>query len=258
MIHPALDHIRAKLGQDSAGLECCRKRQIARLQVAVPDLGAGVFERPLEHATVAKRKHAVLEGVEIEGAGLVDGLAADLLIPKWFEKDPRKSTEEDVAALRGSLNAAARAFLAAGDAATPFDAWWSAYGGAPDSPAGALVRGFGLALVERALRESATKEELGGWKVHAANGVVDAVAADEDEAFALIRRFLSYLPSHVDALPPVSPCDGTTGSSTSSATPRGSARPPGRSSTTWTRTRGRSRTGRESARRTCGRRRAPS
>ncbi len=65
----------------------------------------------------------------------------------------------------------------------------------------------GPALVERALRESATKEELGGWKVHAANGVVDAVAADEDEAFDLIRRFLSYLPSHVDALPPLRPCD---------------------------------------------------
>ncbi len=65
----------------------------------------------------------------------------------------------------------------------------------------------GPALVERALRESVTKEELGGWKVHAANGVVDAVAVDEAEAFALIRRFLSYLPSHVDELPPVVPCD---------------------------------------------------
>lgn len=65
----------------------------------------------------------------------------------------------------------------------------------------------GPALVERALRESATKEELGGWKVHAANGVVDAVAEDEDKAFALIRRFLSFLPNHVDDLPPVLACD---------------------------------------------------
>lgn len=65
----------------------------------------------------------------------------------------------------------------------------------------------GPALVERALRERATKEELGGWKVHAANGVVDAVAADEKEAMTLIRRFLSFLPSHVDALPPTQPCD---------------------------------------------------
>ncbi len=55
----------------------------------------------------------------------------------------------------------------------------------------------GPAVVERALRETKSKEELGGAAVHARNGVVDNVAEDEADAFAQIRRFLSYLPQNV-------------------------------------------------------------
>ncbi len=55
----------------------------------------------------------------------------------------------------------------------------------------------GPALVERALGVKMTKEELGGAAVHALSGVVDNVAEDEHDAFRQIRRFLSYLPSHV-------------------------------------------------------------
>jgi acetyl-CoA carboxylase carboxyltransferase component len=65
----------------------------------------------------------------------------------------------------------------------------------------------GPALVERATGERLTKEELGGARVHARSGVVDNVARDEDEVFALVRRFLSYLPTNVDERPPVVPCD---------------------------------------------------
>ena len=39
-------------------------------------------------------------------------------------------------------------------------------------------------------------EALGGADIHTRNGVVDDEAASEEEAFALARRFLSYLPSH--------------------------------------------------------------
>ncbi len=60
----------------------------------------------------------------------------------------------------------------------------------------------GPALVERALGEKKSKEELGGPEVHTRNGVVDNVAQDEEEAFDLIRRFLSYLPTNVDQRPP--------------------------------------------------------
>jgi acetyl-CoA carboxylase carboxyltransferase component len=61
----------------------------------------------------------------------------------------------------------------------------------------------GPALVERALGEKLTKEELGGAKVHSRSGVVDNVARDERDAVEQIRRFLSYLPTNVMMLPPV-------------------------------------------------------
>jgi acetyl-CoA carboxylase carboxyltransferase component len=60
----------------------------------------------------------------------------------------------------------------------------------------------GPALVERALGEKKTKEELGGHQVHLRSGVVDNLAEDEDDAVRLIRRFLSYLPTNVSELPP--------------------------------------------------------
>lgn len=52
------------------------------------------------------------------------------------------------------------------------------------------------------LGEKVTKEELGGTQIHARNGVVSDVAKTESEAFALARRFLSYLPPSVFELPP--------------------------------------------------------
>ncbi len=61
----------------------------------------------------------------------------------------------------------------------------------------------GPALVERATGKKLTKEELGGAKVHPRSGVVDNVAADEDDALRQIRAFLSYLPSSVYELAPV-------------------------------------------------------
>ena len=45
------------------------------------------------------------------------------------------------------------------------------------------------------------KNELGGSHVHVTNGAIDDEAESEDEAFALARRFLSYLPTSVDELP---------------------------------------------------------
>ena len=55
------------------------------------------------------------------------------------------------------------------------------------------------------LGEEVDKETLGGSHVHARNGVVDAEAESEEEAFELARRFLSYLPSSVHEAPPRAP-----------------------------------------------------
>lgn len=50
--------------------------------------------------------------------------------------------------------------------------------------------------------QNLSKNELGGSAIHTRNGVVDDEAASEEEAFLAARRFLSYLPSSVHALPP--------------------------------------------------------
>jgi acetyl-CoA carboxylase carboxyltransferase component len=60
----------------------------------------------------------------------------------------------------------------------------------------------GPAVVERAIGESLTKEELGGAPIHTKSGVVDNVVENEQEVFETIRRFLSYLPNNVWESPP--------------------------------------------------------
>jgi len=54
----------------------------------------------------------------------------------------------------------------------------------------------GPPVVEAGMGETVTKEELGGWEIHWRNGVVDNLAESEEDAFAQIRRFLSYLPQN--------------------------------------------------------------
>jgi acetyl-CoA carboxylase carboxyltransferase component len=72
---------------------------------------------------------------------------------------------------------------------------------------GSQVLIAGPAVVQRAMGEVKDKEELGGAQVHTRNGTVDNGADDEAAAFAQIRSFLSYLPSHVWQLAPVMACD---------------------------------------------------
>ncbi len=56
--------------------------------------------------------------------------------------------------------------------------------------------------VVKRVGEDLTKQELGGTAIHARNGAVDDEVESEAEAFERTRRFLSYLPSSVHALPP--------------------------------------------------------
>ncbi|MBI2764467.1 MAG: hypothetical protein HYX53_01000 [Chloroflexi bacterium] len=61
----------------------------------------------------------------------------------------------------------------------------------------------GPPVVKAALGYDVTKEELGGEQVHVyQSGVVDNLAEDEAGAFAMIRRFLGYLPSNVWEMAP--------------------------------------------------------
>ncbi len=61
----------------------------------------------------------------------------------------------------------------------------------------------GPPVVKAALGYDITKEELGGSAMHTTqSGVIDNLARDEDEALAMVRRFLSYLPSNVWEMAP--------------------------------------------------------
>lgn len=61
----------------------------------------------------------------------------------------------------------------------------------------------GPPVVKSGLGEDLSKEELGGAQVHRNSGSVDVIVQSEQEAFAQMRRFLSYLPQNVFQLPPV-------------------------------------------------------
>jgi L-alanine-DL-glutamate epimerase-like enolase superfamily enzyme len=81
------------------------------------------------------------------------GYAADLMMPRWFDKDPAKTVRDDITALGQSTQAAARAF-AAQPSGTVFQTWWAAYQACQNSRGIPLVQGFGVALVERALMDA--------------------------------------------------------------------------------------------------------
>ena len=77
-----------------------------------------------------------------------------------------------------------------------------------------MVKGIGsLALAGPALVKAVTgqdvaEQELGGSKVHSeVSGVADGEVATDGECVDLVKRYLSYFPSHCDELPPIVPCD---------------------------------------------------
>jgi len=79
---------------------------------------------------------------------------------------------------------------------------------------GSVMGVSGPRVLELALGESNTDEELGGWRVHSKiTGMTDRVADTEDECFKVIRQYLSYMPSHRDELPPVAAVSAESGCS---------------------------------------------
>jgi len=114
------------------------------------------------------------------------GHAAELLVPKWFEKDPAKSPQEDLEALAASARAAAAAWSEpAAGCASVFAHWWRVYGACagavPTDAPDRLVRGFGVALLERAVMDAACR----------AAGLAFAVALRAD--------LFAFRPGQIDA-----------------------------------------------------------
>ena len=82
--------------------------------------------------------------IRLENGAETWGAAAEMMVPKWFDKNPALSNEENFAQLRGSLRAARERALANGLRT----AW------AHSSPGGGLVGNFGPALVDRAMLDA--------------------------------------------------------------------------------------------------------
>ena len=61
----------------------------------------------------------------------------------------------------------------------------------------------GPPVVAWAMNEQLDKEELGGARMQTRAGAVDNEAADEEDALAQLKRFLSYLPDNVWEAPPI-------------------------------------------------------
>ena len=71
---------------------------------------------------------------------------------------------------------------------------------------GSCMAVSGPRVLEVALEEKVTPEELGGWKVHAeTTGQVDAFAEDDEHCAQIIREFLGYMPSNCQEEPPYVP-----------------------------------------------------
>jgi acetyl-CoA carboxylase carboxyltransferase component len=66
----------------------------------------------------------------------------------------------------------------------------------------------GRHLVKAATGEDVTEEEMGGSEVHnKVSGVADQEVASDEECLAMVRRYLSFFPSHNQEAPPIADCD---------------------------------------------------
>lgn len=99
----------------------------------------------------------VRASIRLEDGRRAAGAAAEMMAPKWFDKSPALSDEDNVAQLRNSLATAREAYLA-GRANTAFGHWRENY--APLIAGGALrglnglVACYGPALIDRALLDA--------------------------------------------------------------------------------------------------------
>lgn len=98
-----------------------------------------------------------LAGV-VSGGDEAQGAAAELMIPKWFDKSPQKSNAENVSDLRKALASAADAYASEGSSRTAFGHAAAHYHSllAAGAAAGlnALVSNYGPSLIDRAILDA--------------------------------------------------------------------------------------------------------
>ena len=138
---------------------------------------------------------------------MIDGYGGGVASPKrGYSLLPGRSTDPgvNVAELLGVVPvvSAVMGTAAGGPAQRAVMSTWSVM------VKNASIFASGPPVVERGLGQKLTKEQLGGPKIAVdLAGTIDNMASSEAECFAMIRKFLSYMPSNVWELPPVTRCD---------------------------------------------------
>jgi hypothetical protein len=95
--------------------------------------------------------------VDVEGVGEAWGMSAEALAPKWFDKNPELSNDDNLDQLREALRIAGSAYVAA-DPSTAFGLFQGCYanqivkGGEAGLPP--LAAGYGQALLDRAVLDA--------------------------------------------------------------------------------------------------------
>jgi hypothetical protein len=110
------------------------------------------FERPVRLrmpfrfgvVTMTQAPQAFARVAIVREGQRAQGAAAELLAPKWFDKNPALTTEDNFAQLRDSMRAARVAYLAGGEN--------TAFG--HSRPTVGLVKNFGPALIDRAVLDA--------------------------------------------------------------------------------------------------------
>ena len=128
------------------------------------------FERPMRFArpfrfglvTVDEAPQAFVQAVvEVEGIGVATGVTAEMMMPKWFDKNPAKTPHDTIADLKASLDEAARIYAEADGWDTAFghhargfaaQKMWAAGRGLPG-----LVASYGPALIDKAVADGMLK-----------------------------------------------------------------------------------------------------
>ncbi len=95
--------------------------------------------------------------VAVDGK-LVSGQSAELLAPKWFDKNPALSNEQNFDQLRASLRGARRLFLDHGAASSAFALHAAVYpvhyAAAGKAGLNGLIASYGMALIDRAVLDA--------------------------------------------------------------------------------------------------------
>jgi hypothetical protein len=106
--------------------------------------------------------HVFVRAVVRTKHGVSEGIAADLLPPKWFTKDPARSVADEVAEMQAVVACACAG--ARGLEAESAFAWWRALEARQKVEAARrgwppLLAGFGVSLLERAVIEAVARAE---------------------------------------------------------------------------------------------------